>query len=165
MSLYVKNTYPPPCNRIRACYVIQSFCFEPTGNLLKGIVIRDVGDEQRSALSMYSLKFLNFYTLIRQPQHPALVTTRSVPRRSISIHQTVLSLLLYYHPSTSEFPRRSAHNPSFYITSTLATLCQCTRRTIPFLEALTTPCPTPPFLGRFIPSPVSSEVSKCFDNY
>ena len=104
MSLYVKNTYPPPCNRIQACYVIQSFCFEPTGDLLKGIVIRDVGDEQRSALSMYSLKFLNFYTLIRQPQHPALVTTRSVPRRSLSIHQTVLSLLLYYHPSTSEDP-------------------------------------------------------------
>ena len=77
---------------------------------------------------MYSLKFLNFYTLIRQPQHPALVTTRSVPRRSLSIHQTVLSLLLYYHPLTSEFPRRSAHNPLFYITSTLDTLCQC----IPF---------------------------------
>ena len=47
IGVYVKkNTYPPPHNWIWACYTIQSFCFEPTGDLLKGIrvVVRiDVG--------------------------------------------------------------------------------------------------------------------------
>ena len=39
LNIIKENTYPPPGNRIWACYTIKSFCFEPAGDLLKGVVI------------------------------------------------------------------------------------------------------------------------------
>ena len=54
----MKNTYPPPSNWIWACRAIQPFYFEPTRDLLKGVIIgTDVGEAQRCSQGAIFLLF------------------------------------------------------------------------------------------------------------
>ena len=65
-----KNTYPPPGNRIWACRTIQSFCFEPTRDLLKGVIIGiDVGDARRCG-HWHGAVFLLFF--LHEFFHPGI---------------------------------------------------------------------------------------------